>query len=126
MSKPITVELLQDIIDAFNSRDVKRIAAHFDEDAVFYASRGNEPDGAAIRGKAAIADYVAKRFDQIPNMRWEPVYDYVADETRAVSVWIVRGDEVSGEQIEARGVDLWEFRGDKILYKDTYWKIRTV
>lgn len=125
MSKPVTVELLQNIIGAFNSRDVARIAEHFAEDAVFYASRGNEPDGAAIRGKSAIADYVAKRFDAIPNMRWEPVYDYVADETRAVSVWIVRGDEANGEKIEARGVDLWEFRGDKILYKDTYWKIRT-
>ncbi|VWC77232.1 transcriptional regulator [Burkholderia lata] len=125
MSKPVTIELLQDIIAAFNSRDVARIAAHFADDAVFYASRGKDADGAAIRGKETIADYVAKRFDQIPNMSWEPVYDYVADDTRAVSVWIVRGDEVTGEKIEARGVDLWEFRGDKILYKDTYWKIKT-
>ena len=125
MSKPVTIELLQDIIAAFNSRDVDHIASFFADDAVFYASRGKDADGAAIKGKHAIADYVANRFVQIPNMRWEPVYDYVADETRAVSVWIVRGDEANGEKIEARGVDLWEFRGDKILYKDTYWKIKT-
>lgn len=125
MSNPVTVELLQDIIAAFNSRDVDRIASHFADDAVFYASRGTDPDGLAIRGKHQIADYVSNRFEHIPNMSWEPLYDYVADETRAVSVWIVRGNEVGGGKIESRGVDLWEFRGDKILYKDTYWKIRT-
>ena len=62
--------------------------------------------------------------ESILRMRWDPVEDYVVDETRAVSVWIVRGTE-NGRAIEAKGVDLWEFRGDQVLNKDTYWKIRS-
>lgn len=126
MSKPITIEHLQDIIAVFSSRDVDHIASFFADDAIFFASRGSERDGEEIHGKHAIAAYLANRFAQFPNMRWEPIEDYVADERRAVSVWIVRGDEANGNTIEALGVDLWEFRGDKILYQDTYWKHRTL
>lgn len=124
MTRPITVEYLEEIVGAFNSRDVEKIASYFAEDATFYPSRGKEVEGATVFGKEAIAQYVADRFVAIPNMSWEPVDDYVVDETRAVSVWNVRGTE-NGRDIEARGVDLWEFRGDKILFKDTYWKIRS-
>ena len=120
----LTVEYLQEIVAAFNSRDVEKIGSYFAPDATFYASRGGAVDGARIHGRDAIKNYLADRFKLIPDMRWDPVEDYVVDGTRAVSVWIVRGTE-NGRAIEARGVDLWEFRGDKVLNKDTYWKIRS-
>ena len=120
----LTVGYLQEIVAAFNSRDVEKIGSYFAPDATFYASRGGAVDGARIHGREAIEKYLAERFKVIPDMRWDPVEDYVVDETRAVSVWIVRGTE-NGRTLEARGVDLWEFRGDKILNKDTYWKIRS-
>jgi taurine dehydrogenase small subunit len=120
----LTVEYLREIVAAFNSRDVEKIGSYFAPDATFYASRGNAVDGARIHGREAIKKYLADRFKVIPDMRWDPVEDYVVDETRAVSVWIVRGTE-NGRAIEAKGVDLWEFRGDKVLNKDTYWKIRS-
>ena len=120
----LTVEYLREIVAAFNSRDVEKIGSYFAPDATFYASRGNAVDGARINGSEAIKKYLADRFKVIPDMRWDPVEDYVVDETRAVSVWIVRGTE-NGRAIEAKGVDLWEFRGDKVLNKDTYWKIRS-
>ena len=124
MTKPLTVEYLQEIVAAFNSRDVEKIGAYFAPDATFFASRGPAVDGARIQGRDAIKKYLADRFERIPDMRWDPVDDYVVDGTRAVSVWIVRGTE-NGNAIEARGVDLWEFRGDKVLNKDTYWKLRS-
>ena len=124
MTRPLTVEYLEEIVAAFNSRDVEKIGSYFAPDATFFASRGTAVDGARIHGRDAIKKYLGDRFKVIPDMRWEPVEDYVVDATRAVSVWIVKGTE-NGRQIEARGVDLWEFRGDKVLNKDTYWKIRT-
>ena len=124
MARALTVEYLAEIVAAFNSRDVEKIASYFAPDATFFASRGTAVDGARIHGREAIKKYLGDRFKVIPDMRWEPVEDYVVDATRAVSVWIVKGTE-NGRQIEARGVDLWEFRGDKVLNKDTYWKIRS-
>ena len=124
MTRALTVEYLQEIVAAFNSRDVEKIGSYFAPDATFFASRGTAVDGARIHGRDAIKKYLADRFKVIPDMRWDPVEDYVVDATRAVSVWIVRGTE-NGRKIEARGVDLWEFRGDKVLNKDTYWKIRS-
>ena len=124
MTRPLTVEYLAEIVDAFNTRDVEKIGAYFAPDATFFASRGPTVDGARIQGRDAIKKYLADRFKVIPDMRWDPVEDYVVDGTRAVSVWIVHGTE-NGKAIEARGVDLWEFRGDKILNKDTYWKLRS-
>ena len=124
MTRKLTVEYLEEIVAAFNSRDVEKIGSYFAPDATFLASRGAAVDGARIHGRDAIKKYLGDRFKVIPDMRWEPVEDYVVDETRAVSVWIVKGTE-NGRQIEARGVDLWEFKGDKVLNKDTYWKIRT-
>jgi taurine dehydrogenase small subunit len=124
VTRPLTVEYIQEIVAAFNSRDADRIAAYFAEDATFYPSRGPSLEGARIHGREAIRKYLADRFKVIPDLRWEPVDDYVVDATRAVSVWIVKGTE-NGKAIESRGCDLWEFRGDKILNKDTYWKIRT-
>ena len=124
MTRKLTVEYLQEIVAAFNTRDVEKIGSYFAPDATFFASRGAALDGARIQGRDAIKKYLADRFKLIPDMRWDPVEDYVVDASRAVSVWIVRGTE-NGKQIEARGVDLWEFRGDKVLNKDTYWKIRT-
>jgi taurine dehydrogenase small subunit len=120
----LSVEYVQEIVAAFNSRDVEKIGSYFAEDATFYASRGGAVDGARVHGREAIKKYLGERFRRIPDMRWEPVEDYVVDETRAVSVWIVKGTE-NGKPIESRGVDLWEFRGDKVLNKDTYWKLRT-
>lgn len=124
MSRALTIQYIQEIVAAFNSRDVERIASYFAEDATFYPSRGAAVEGARIHGREAIRKYIGDRFKIIPDMRWDPVYDYVVDATRAVSVWIVRGTE-NGKRIESQGVDLWEFRGDKILNKDTYWKLRT-
>jgi taurine dehydrogenase small subunit len=124
MTRVLTVEYIQEIVEAFNSRDVEKIASYFAPDATFYASRGPAVDGARIHGREAIKKYLGDRFKLIPDMRWDPVEDYVVDQTRAVSVWVVRGTE-NGKRIEARGVDLWEFKGDKVLNKDTYWKIRS-
>ena len=67
----VTLELMKAISAAFNSRDVDRIVSFFAEDGVFCLSRGPEPVGRTLRGKATIRKALADRFVQIPDMRWE-------------------------------------------------------
>jgi ketosteroid isomerase-like protein len=118
----ISVELLEEIVAAFNSRDPDRISAHFAIDAEFLMARGTGPDGRIVKGRDQIHEVLAKRFERIPNMHWEPVYDYVVG-NRGVSVWHVSGDATDGTVLNYRGCDLWEFEDGLIVHKDTYWKI---
>ena len=117
-----SIELLLRINEAFNSRDVDRIASFFADDATFLMARGPEPCGRRVHGKDAIRKVLADRFKVISDMRWDHIDHYVMG-NRAVSVWMVTGTSADGEALNYQGCDLYEFRGDKILNKDTYWKI---
>ena len=118
----VTPELMRAISAAFNSRDVDRIVSHFAEDATFYLARGPETVGRTLKGKAVIRETLAKRFAQIPDMRWDHK-EYIIAGNRGISVWTVKGKGADGEALEYQGCDIYEFRGDKILNKDTYWKL---
>ena len=116
-----SIELLLRINEAFNSRDVERIASFFADDATFLMARGPEPCGRRVHGKDAIKQVLADRFKVISDMRWDHIDHHVMG-NRAVSVWMVTGTSADGEALNYQGCDLYEFRGDKILNKDTYWK----
>jgi len=118
----VTHELLAEINDAFNSRDMDRIASFFQEDAVFLMASGPEPEGRTVRGREAIRKVLADRFDVIPDMRWEHISEYIAGNL-AVTVWRVKGNASDGTMLDYQGCDLFEFRDGLIQNKDTYWKI---
>jgi len=118
----VTHELLAEINDAFNSRDADRIAALFQQDAVFHMASGPEPEGRAVSGREAIRKVLSDRFEAIPDMRWEHIAEYIAG-NRAVTVWRVKGNAQDGTVLDYQGCDLFEFRDGLIQDKDTYWKI---
>jgi len=117
-----TIELLLQINEAFNSRDVDRILSFFADDATFLMARGPEVSGRRVQGTAAIGKVLADRFKVIADMRWDHIDHFVTGD-RAVSVWTVTGRGADGERLHYQGCDLYRFRGDKILHKDTYWKL---
>ena len=122
----VTIELMQKISAAFNSRDVDRIVDCFAEDGVFCLARGPESVGRTLKGKAAIRKALADRFVQIPDMRWENEEYILAPGDmvdRAISVWTVRGTGADGEDLNYQGCDIYRFEGDKIIHKNTFWKI---
>jgi ketosteroid isomerase-like protein len=119
----VTLELMRAISAAFNSRDVDRIAAFFAEDGVFCLSRGPEPVGRTLKGRAVIRQALADRFKQIPDMRWENE-EYILAGNRAVSIWTVRGRGADGEELNYQGCDIYTFGpDDKIVHKNTFWKM---
>jgi ketosteroid isomerase-like protein len=122
----VTLELMKAISAAFNSRDVDRIVSFFAEDGVFCLSRGPEPVGRTLAGKAAIGKALADRFVQIPDMRWENEEYILApgdDNDRAISIWTVRGKSADGEALDYQGCDIYTFKDDKIVHKNTFGKI---
>ena len=117
-----SIDLLLQINEAFNSRDVDRILSFFADDATFLMARGPEACGRRLQGKAAIGKVLADRYKVITDMRWDHI-DHFVTADRAVSVWTVTGRGADGERLNYQGCDLYQFRGDKILHKDTYWKL---
>ncbi len=120
---PLTIAHIQEIVAAFNSRDVERIASYFHDDCIFWLALGPEYTGRSVVGKQAVRELLAARFKVIPDMRWEPIEDTLAGENRGVSVWRVKGRSADGTVLDYKGCDLYEFKDGLIWRKDTYWKI---
>ncbi len=120
---PLTSAFLNDITDAFNSRDVERIVSYFHDDCVFWLALGPEHTGRSVVGKQAVREMLAARFKVIPDMHWARLEEYVAGETRGVAVWRVTGKSADGTRLDYKGCDLYEFKDGLIWRKDTYWKI---
>ena len=118
----VSMALLDEIHEAFNSRDADRIVKYFAEDAIFYMASGPEPEGRAVRGRQAIRKVLADRFLVIPDMRWDALYGYKSG-NRGVTVWRVKGHASDGTILDYQGCDLWEFRNGLVQNKDTYWKL---
>ena len=123
MSRPITIEYLDEIQLGFNQHDVDAILSHFATDCVWLMARGpNAPEGQRCVGKEEIGTVLRTRYAQIPDMRWEEMRHWVCDESKATSEWVVRGTPREGETFEYLGCDLWEFKDGLVTKKDTYWK----
>jgi ketosteroid isomerase-like protein len=117
-----SVELLHQVLDAFNRHDLDAIMAVFSEDAVLEAPRGVDPWGTRYVGKAAVREGLAGRFAGIPDVQYTEDRHMVCGD-RGVSEWLLTGTTTAGEHIAVRGCDLFEFRDDLIVRKDSYWKI---
>ena len=124
MSANRNVEVLRQVLDAFNAHDLDAIMSHFAEDCVFESPRGADRWGSRCAGKDEVRRGLAARFEGIPDVSYRDD-DHFACETRGVSEWTITGTTVAGERVEVRGCDLWTFGDDgKLVRKDSFWKIR--
>jgi ketosteroid isomerase-like protein len=60
--------------DAWNSHDLDRILAHYDEDVTFSSptiKRFNADPSGTVRGKAALREYWSKGLSLIPDLHFE-------------------------------------------------------
>jgi ketosteroid isomerase-like protein len=116
------LDVLEQMLDAFNRHDLDAIMALFADGCVFESPRGPEAWGTRFEGKEAVAEGLAARFQGIPDVSYEGHGHFVSGE-RGVSEWTLRGSALDGGRLEVRGCDLWTFRADEIVRKDSYWKI---
>ena len=118
----ITVQTMEEVLDAFNRHDLDAIMAYFADDCSFDFPRGPEPWGQRFVGKQQVREALAGRFKGIPDVHYGDARHFVAGD-RGVSEWTLTGTTSAGVRLEVRGCDLWEFREGKITRKDSYWKI---
>ena len=118
------LDVLTEVLEAFNRHDLDAIMAHFAEDCVLETPRGPDPWGRRFVGKSEVRQGLAARFEGIPDVHYEGDGHFVAGD-RGLSEWTITGTTVEGERIEVRGCDLWTFGADDtVTRKDSFWKIR--
>lgn len=117
-----SVELLNQITDAFNRHDLDSIMQFFSEDCTMDLPRGSSPWGTRFVGKVAVREGIASRFAGIPDVHYDGAVHWVCG-NRGVSEWLLTGTSVAGKRIAVRGCDHWEFKNGMIVRKDSYWKI---
>ena len=61
----ITMARMEEILESFNSHDVDRIVANFDESGEFLMAAGPEPHGERFVGRKAIGEVLRQRFRQV-------------------------------------------------------------
>jgi steroid delta-isomerase-like uncharacterized protein len=124
MSDDAKLQVLHQVLDAFNRHDLDAIMSHFAEDCVFDSPRGPEVWGCRFAGKQEVRRGLAARFEGIPDVHYGDD-EHFACGNRGVSEWTISGTTSSGDRIEVRGCDLWTFGEDgKITRKNSFWKIR--
>ena len=118
------LDVLTEVLEAFNRHDLDAIMAHFAEDCVLETPRGPDPWGRRFVGKSEVRRGLAARFEGIPDVHYEGGGHFVCGD-RGLSEWTISGTTVEGERIEVRGCDLWTFGDDDtVTRKDSFWKIR--
>ena len=124
MSVDRNVDVLRQVLAAFNAHDLDAIMSHFADDCVFEAPRGPDRCGRRFVGKAEVRRGLGARFEGIPDVSYGDD-DHFVSGNRAASEWTLTGTTVDGERIDVRGCDLWTFGDDgTIVRKDSFWKIR--
>ena len=118
----VTVETLNQILEAFNRHDLDAIMEFFADDCSFDMPKGPEPWGQRFICKPQVREALASRFKGIPDVHYGNDSHWVTGDT-GVSEWTLTGTTVLGVHIRVRGCDLWEFRNGEVVRKDSYWKI---
>jgi ketosteroid isomerase-like protein len=116
------VEVLEQLLDAFNRHDLDGVMAFFSDDPILEMPRGPEPWGARAQGRPAVRQLLATRFEGIPDVHYGEDRHFVCGD-RGVSEWLLTGTTRDGRQLRVRGCDLFEIADGKIRRKDSYWKI---
>ena len=124
MSDERRVDVLREVLDAFNRHDLDAIMSHFAEDCVFEAPRGSDRWGRRFVGKAEVRRGLAARFEGIPDVHYGEDGHFACGD-RGLSEWTITGTTVDGATVDVRGCDVWTFDANgRITRKDSFWKIR--
>ena len=98
---------MEEILGSFNSHDVDRIVANFDENGEFFMAAGPEPHEERFVGRKVIGEVLQQRFSAVPDIRWVDSKTWISDD-RAVTEWRGQGTTPNGH-LDCLGCDLGNF-----------------
>ena len=119
----VTLELLDEIGEAFNRIDLDAVMSHFTDDAVFDHAVGPDVCGTRIEGADAIRSALKGLFDNVEKVHWETLDARIAGD-KAFCEYRRTAKMKSGEEQDFHSVDVLTFKDGKIIRKDTYYKNR--
>jgi ketosteroid isomerase-like protein len=117
------IDVLTDLLAAFNAHDLDRIMTFFSEDCVLETPRGASEWGTRFTGPAEVREGLAQRVRGLPDVHKGEDEHWISG-NRGVSRWLLTGTTPDGERVSVRGCDLFDLADDgRIRRKDSYWKI---
>lgn len=116
------LEVLQQILDAFNRHDLDAVMSFFVDDCSLEMPRGPHPWGQRYLGKDQVRGALGSRFSGIPDVHYGQDRHWVSGDF-GVSEWNLTGTTPAGKHIDVWGCDHLEFQGNKIRRKNSFWKI---
>jgi len=118
----VTVDLLKDLLKAFNEHDLDRVMGFLADDCVTELPRDPEPHGLRLVGKERVREGRAGRFRGLPDVHYGDDRRWVSGD-HGVSTRLLNGTTADGCHVRGRGCDLLALRDGRIVRKDSYWKI---
>ena len=121
----LSLELVNEINDAFNSNDVSAIMPYFADDACFKTTRGPDAEGSTYQGKGAIAGAFRTLFDSVMTVRWEPTDVRIAGD-KVYCEYLRKARSKDGDETEWMTIDVISFRNGLMTQKNSYTKVRNL
>ena len=121
----LSLELVNEINDAFNSNDVSAIMPYFTDDACFNTTRGPNAEGSTYEGKRAIAGAFQTLFDSVITVRWEPT-DVRISGDKVYCEYLRKARSKDGHETEWMTIDVISFRNGLMTQKNSYTKVRNL
>lgn len=118
-----SLQLINQINDAFNSNDVSAIMPYFTDDACFNTTRGPHAEGTTYQGKEAIAGAFQALFDSVKTVCWEPKDVRIAGD-KVYCEYLRKARSMDGDETEWMTIDVISFRNGLMTKKDSYTKLR--
>lgn len=118
-----SVEVLQQLFDAFNRHDLEGVLSLMTDDIVFDGAAGPESFGTRFIGQADVGAAFRGVWETFPDVQWANDKHAVTDDM-GISQWTITGTRADGVRMEADGVDLFTFKDGKLASKSAYRKDR--
>ena len=115
-----------DVIGAWNSHDVDKIASFFTDDCVYE----DVAFGVVNRGKTELKDFIRAMYVWSPDLKFE-LKSFFSAGGRTATEWVMAGTHAgelpgipaTGKRFSVRGASIEELRGDKISRHADYYNL---
>ena len=92
-------DLLNGLVDAFNSHDIDRVMSYFADNCVLQMPRGPSPDGLRAEGFANVKAALNTRFEGIPDVHYGNDSHYVYGNV-GISKWLLMRNTTAGQGLQ--------------------------
>jgi ketosteroid isomerase-like protein len=117
----MTPDILVELGEALDRRDMDLAMSYFTDDCVYYPSSGVSTREAYL-GRDEVRAGLSAFLENSQTGRFELVQLVVAGD-QGFEEWRFVGTDANGNPIEVHGCDYYEFRGNKVTVKNCFRKV---